>query len=542
MLLASRKELGEEVMLEYWKDDEIMIQREKVAPVSIRCSENVNDVKELLVEKPACVSFKNTDFANFTGKGAYVLLDFGKELCGSIRFVTRSAFGGTATFRITLGESLSEACSSIGEKNATNDHSPRDFTAVISDMSDLTFGLSGFRFARVELLTENPVWVRNIYAVSILPKFEKEGYITTSDEELNKIIETAAYTLKLNLQNGYIWDGIKRDRLVWCGDLHQEILMSIYLFGDNKNVTNSLSFLRDETPDSDWINTIPTYSAWWVVNLCDYCRLTGNKEYFEANKDYAKSILKKINGCISENGEIDFGENVGIEYFLDWPTCGTSDAIIGTATLLIYAAKLYLEMEENEDCRAIADKLSSYLNAPCEFKQTRAFQILAGRNTEGEAAFLEKERARGFSTFMSYYILTADALAGGKNMLSIIKEYFGAMLSRGATTFWEDFHMDWLEGSGRIDEFPKEGEKDIHGDYGAFCYKGFRHSLCHGWASGVLAFIYEYMLGLKLENGGESYEVTPNPMGVKEIHAKIPTKKGWLEIDVLDGKVNVNEL
>ena len=355
-------------------------------PVSIRCSENVDDVEELLVEKPACVSFKNTDFANFTGKGAYVLLDFGKELCGSIRFVTRSAFGGTATFRITLGESLSEACSSIGEKNATNDHSPRDFTAIISDMSDLTFGLSGFRFARVELLTENPVCVRNIYAVSILPKFEKEGYITTSDAELNKIIETAAYTLKLNLQNGYIWDGIKRDRLVWCGDLHQEILMSIYLFGDNKNVTNSLSFLQDETPESDWINTIPTYSAWWVVNLCDYCRLTGNKEYFESNKYYAKAILKKINGCISESGEIDFGENVGIEYFLDWPTCGTSDAIIGTATLLIYAAKLYLEMEENEDCRAIANKLSSYLNAACEFKQTRAFQILAGRSAEGEAA------------------------------------------------------------------------------------------------------------------------------------------------------------
>ena len=100
----------------------------------------------------------------------------------------------------------------------------------------------------------------------------------------------------------------------------------------------------------------------------------------------------------------------------------------------------------------------------------------------GEELFLEKDGAAGFSTFMAYYILKADALAGGMNMISIIKEYFGAMLSRGATTFWEDFNMDWLVGSGRIDELPKEGEKDIHGDYGAFCYEGFRHSLCHGWA------------------------------------------------------------
>ena len=97
--------------------------------------------------------------------------------------------------------------------------------------------------------------------------------------------------------------------------------------------------------------------------------------------------------------------------------------------------------------------------------------------------------------------------------------------------------MDWLNGSGRIDELPKEGEKDIHGDYGAFCYKGFRHSLCHGWASGVLAFVVEYMLGLKLENGGESYEIHPHAMGVEEIHAKIPVKKGYLQIDVVDGKV-----
>ena len=131
--------------------------------------------------------------------------------------------------------------------------------------------------------------------------------------------------------------------------------------------------------------------------------------------------------------------------------------MVGTATLLVYAAKLYLDMEENEDCRAIVGKLSSYLNVSCEFKQTRAFQILAGRMKENDVCFLEQGGAAGYSTFMAYYILKASGIVGGTEMLSIIKEYFGAMLSRGATTFWEDFHMDWLEGSGRIDEFPQKG-------------------------------------------------------------------------------------
>ena len=78
--------------------------------------------------------------------------------------------------------------------------------------------------------------------------------------------------------------------------------------------------------------------------------------------------------------------------------------------------------------------------------------------------------------------------------VAMMKEYYGAMLDKGATTFWEDFNMDWVEGSGRIDEFPKVGEKDIHGDFGAHCYIGFRHSLCHGWSAGVIAFLKEEKL------------------------------------------------
>ena len=99
--------------------------------------------------------------------------------------------------------------------------------------------------------------------------------------------------------------------------------------------------------------------------------------------------------------------------------------------------------------------------------------------------------AQGMSTFMSYYILKAVASFDKKTAIDMMKEYYGGMLSKGATTFWEDFDLAWMEGSNRIDAFPQEGQKDIHGDFGAYCYKGFRHSLCHGWSAGVLAFIQE---------------------------------------------------
>jgi hypothetical protein len=63
------------------------------------------------------------------------------------------------------------------------------------------------------------------------------------------------------------------------------------------------------------------------------------------------------------------------------------------------------------------------------------------------------------------------------------------MLDLGATTFWEDFDFAWTDNAARIDELVPAGKKDVHGGYGAYCYIGFRHSLCHGWASGPTAWL-----------------------------------------------------
>ena len=88
---------------------------------------------------------------------------------------------------------------------------------------------------------------------------------------------------------------------------------------------------------------------------------------------------------------------------------------------------------------------------------------------------LTNGRAKGLSTFMSYHILNAlSQSASIIDALSILKESYGGMISRGATTFWENFDVEWLEGSGRIDEPTPYNLLDLHGDFGEFCYKGFR--------------------------------------------------------------------
>jgi len=105
------------------------------------------------------------------------------------------------------------------------------------------------------------------------------------------------------------------------------------------------------------------------------------------------------------------------------------------------------------------------------------------------------------------------------------------MLDLGATTFWEDFNLDWLPNAARIDELVPAGKKDIHGDFGAYCYKGFRHSLCHGWASGPTAWLSQHVLGVvPLEPGCKRVRITPALGDLLWAEGSYPTPHGPIRI------------
>ena len=508
---------------------------EEIVPKAVLKENNINFSHKLLIEKPSVLSLKIEQCAVFCNKKSFVLLDFGKEINGGIRIYMRGA-KKAVRFHITLGESASEAYSILGQKNSGNDHSMRDFEVVLPSVSDLTFGQTGFRFAKLELLEDEEVLIQAITALNEYPDFENETEIITNDLLLNEIINTAKYTLKLNCLNGYITDGIKRDRRVWSGDLNQELLSAYYMFGDIDNIKNSISYLRYDTYENGWVNSIPSYSAWWIINLCDYCSLSGNMDYFYENEEFAINIVKKFNFCINDSGQPAFEDCYDMEFYLDWPTFGTNDAVIGCLMLISIACQKLLRYNKYECCYEVLNKLKRYKNAQVKFKQTRAMQILSGDKSKFDIHFFEKDNTAGFSTFMSYYILDAYFKLGGKKSLDFIREYYGGMLKAGATTFWEDFDISELDNSCNIYEIPNEKQGDTHGDNGKFCYKGFRRSLCHGWSSGILVFIIENIIGIKTEDGFKSISFNPNIGDLSDVSAKIVTRYGDIKINIHNGE------
>ena len=75
-------------------------------------------------------------------------------------------------------------------------------------------------------------------------------------------------------------------------------------------------------------------------------------------------------------------------------------------------------------------------------------------------------------------------------------------------------------------------KKDLKTDIaGAYCYKGFRRSLCHGWASGPTPFISRYVLGIEIIGSGcKKVRVNPCLGGLKRIEGAYPTPYGNIEI------------
>jgi len=512
---------------------------------------SVTGEEALFEARPKQIHFNPGQTCVLTSKGesAGILLDFGVEFHGYVKLYIHSVTPKRVKLRVRFGESVSEAMSEIGgDKNATNDHINRDQIIDVGFLSMPEIGPSGFRFVRIDLLdTDASVGFQAIQGIFTYRELEYKGSFECNDELLNQIWDTAAYTVHLNMQE-YVWDGIKRDRLVWIGDIHPETSTIQAVFGYDESVEKSLDLARDESPLPAMMCGMSSYSLWWIMVQYGWYMQNGNKEFLQSQKAYLIDLLKFFAGCIKDNGE----EDLPPTRFVDWPTQALPEAthagLQGILSMtLATGAILCRELDDEETaeiCEEAVKKLAKHIPDTHGNKQAAALLALAGIEDAKKLSdeVLKVGGAKGFSTFLGYYMLCAMGKAGDvDDALDIIKEYWGAMLSRGATTFWEDFNMDWLEGSSRIDELVPEGVKDIHGDYGAYCYKGFRHSLCHGWASGPAAFMSEYVLGIKpVAAGCEKIEFKPNLGKLSWAKGTYPTPKGIIKVELsknADGSV-----
>lgn len=484
------------------------------------------------------MTYTSCQMKSRNGATASILLDFGRELHGGIQILTAHANKPFVTVRIRLGESVSEA---MGDPN--NDHALNDFTLNLPHMSAQEFGMTGFRFCRLDLPDDGAeAQIVSVRAVSLNRELEYVGAFRSSDDLLNRIWEVGAYTVHLNMQD-YVWDGIKRDRLVWLGDMHPETRVILSVFGADgvKVLTDSLDYARDRTPLPRWMNGMISYSFWWVLMHRDLYLYRGDLPYLEAQRPYLTGLLSQMASMVDSEGREQLSEGMR---FLDWPTEALGDAPkdAGLHALLLLAIEagetlcaVLKDVETAGACRDAAARLRRY-QPPLETGSKQAAALLALADiyppAEVNDAVLSRDPLVGLSPFYGYYVLEARAKAGDTNgALAAIRTFWGAMLDLGATTFWEHFDMAWIEGAARIDELTPPGKIDVHATYGDYCFKGWRHSLCHGWSGGPTAWLTEHVLGLApLEPGCRRVRVAPNLGDLDWAEGALPTPFGPVHV------------
>jgi hypothetical protein len=465
-----------------------------------------------------------------------LLCDFGREIHGGLQLVTRNTpKNKPVSLRVTFGESISEALGKPNQDHAIHQHLIQVPWAGIQEV-----GSTGFRFARIELTRPGSfVELLGVRAVTLMQPETPIGTFECSDPLLNRIWNTSAYTLQLCMQE-FLWDGIKRDRLVWAGDLHPEVMTLLTVFGAHRIVPSSLEFLRQDTPLPRWMNGAPTYSIWWIVTLRDWWMYTADRATLEQSRGYLLALLPALIGLIGDDGKESLPSR-----FLDWPTAGDPLAVESGAHAL-----MRLGMHAGADlcqvlgapklaaqCRQAFSRLARHTPPPVKNQQANALRVLAGLSDAAETnqSIFAPDPAAGLSPFYAYYVLEARALAGDhRGCLDLITSYWGGMLDMGATTFWEHFDLAWLGGKKkptRIDQWPVDGRPCIHRDFGDYCFKGFRHSLCHAWASGPAPWMTRHILGvIPAAPGFTKVKIQPNLPGLDWAHGTVPTPAGPITV------------
>lgn len=497
---------------------------------------------ETLLRKEAVQASTAERMTCTISSNGWVLLDFGEEIHGGIELVSGGfpgiPFNSDADkgirMHVTFGESVSETFSVPDYC-----HAAQNVEMKIVPWSVVSCGELGFRFVRIQNIDRKPAPLQSVVGRYVHRDLPVKAEFFCADDLLNQIWHTSAKTLQLCLQN-YAWDGIKRDRLVWMGDLYPELKACATLFGKQGVIEKSMDFVRDETPLPAFMNGIWVYSIWWILGQFHWHLRFGDVDYLKSQRDYLIALLRLFAGNMDENG-LQKGRDSAL---LDWASDGKADSIPGAHALLLLAfragEKLCRILGDPETANICAD--ASRRMAGLSFPVTdsmagNAFQVFVGWKNPGKMydEVFAKTLPHKMSTFLGCF--TLDACVMGNHLqeaLDCLRAYWGGMIRLGATSFWEHFEVAWLENGARIDEIVPSGKTDVHKEHGIGCFKGFRNSLCHGWASLPGEWLIRNILGVSFLDP-VTIRFAPNLGGLKFAEGAIPTGQGMIAVKLRNG-------
>jgi alpha-L-rhamnosidase len=411
-----------------------------------------------------------------------------------------------------------------------------------------------------------PVHLSHLRLVEMHYPVVQTGTFSTDNDRLNRVWQIGVDTLLTNMLDGYVepW----RERAQWWGDTYVSDQVNWSVYGDTALMKRALvqidALVKVQGHPSSMVPSagddhMLDYMMLWVHSLQEYIERTDDINWLTQTYPQVVTFMnflttyKSTYGLLETPSKAPWSETGYIDtYAWQGDRWGLSTAI----NSMYYETLLRAAYLANRDGKAadassfhsqaqqVRDAINANLYdasahryyasiypdhtkaAPTVYAQSWAltYGVVPGEEVDAVVqSMLEliPPNVPGneqIGTYAMYWVLSALGSSGHiAEGLDIIETFYGSMMDRGATTWWENFDADSV----------------------------YSNSLDHSWSASPTWFLTTYALGAQTKDG-QFWEVAPDFADLKQVQGSIPLEHGgvlivsWRMLDDADAEIDLN--
>ena len=534
------------------------------------------------VQNPNNLLTGNT--AMMSGRGSYVVLDFGKEVGGFVSLDVPTAGSSNESVGLAFTESseyvgpISDG-SNFGLNQGAGSSTDGAIYASVNTTGGLTYTMptaslrGGFRYLTLFMNSDGWVHLSNIRlnftpAPTMADPSAYPNYFYSNDDLLNKLWYAGAYTVQTNtiapnqgrklVSPGWdntavvsggttvLTDAAKRDRTVWSGDLGVSAATAYVSTADTLSVKNALQRMYDSQkgsgelpfsgPPFDLYGS-DTYHLWTLIGTETYYLYSGDLDWVRSIWPKYKSgmafIQAKVNGS---HGLLNVtGTN-------DWARGGQGGENIAANAMLYRALVTGASLASAQGDSASAN---SYTSAAATLKariNSTLWDAGTGAYRDNPTSTLYPQDGNSLAV---WYGVTDTA-----DKPALVARYLNSnLVTLGAATPEWGGNISGFAGSmqlmamsqasrdvdalnlmrrqwGFMYNHPTRGTKTFWEGFGADGgsggYAPWFVSYAHGWSTGPTSALTFYTLGISpTAVKGQQYNVIPHPGDLSHVEGQL---------------------
>ncbi|KAI1866890.1 hypothetical protein JX265_001261 [Neoarthrinium moseri] len=545
-----------------------------------------------------------------------VVFDFGLEVGGivTLDYTVTSVDGSNA-----LGLSFTEAKDYVGPSSDSSSgiYSREDgaIYANFSSQGDFTYVMpdeklrGGFRYMTLFLQPGSAsVQIHNVsLEIAFQPTWSDlrayQGYFHSSDDLLNKIWYSGAYTLQTDAvhpSTGRVWpapetgwqntgqlgpgetiltDGAKRDRTVWPGDLGVAVPASFYSTGDLESTKNAIQSLYDyqDTASGEFpFSGVPlfatgsdSYHMWTMIGTYNYVFysddldfLTANWEKYKLGMNFALNQIDSSGLFYGDSAEHDWGRlnangTLTSLQAIFYRTLVTGAVLADWAGDTTGLGPLWLEQAEKIKGLTITNNWDSQSGAFFDTSERRNIHPQDGNSLAVYFGLVNasSSEAAAVSTYLTQNWTPIGAeceeLPGEISPFVSSFEIQAHLLAGQTQRALELIRRSW----GWYLNHPNGTQSTMIEGYLVDGTWGYRHdagyqevysytSHAHGWATGPVTALTEHILGLSVTGrAGSEWRLAPQPGDLTHAEGGFTTRLGKFQASWTktdDGSIKVD--